>query len=106
MEASWAYETRKSALQHGSNLATGKVDPQRYVDRVQSAHTERFHAEYRGLWKKQQAVPAEMPRIASKQAQAHWLLANQPLAKLDTVYPVVWTQILGERLSALPVAKR
>jgi hypothetical protein len=47
-----------------------------------------------------------MPRLASQQAQAHWLLATQPLPQLDTVYPIVWREILGEQLSALPVAKR
>ena len=44
--------------------------------------------------------------LTSVQTQAHWLLGRQPLAKLDTVYPIVWTQILNEKLSGLPVGKQ
>lgn len=51
-------------------------------------------------------LPGNLPRHLAPQSQAHWLLARQPLAKLDTVYPVVWTQMLNEQLSALPVLKR
>ena len=105
MEAQWAYETRKAALTLSSNLVTGKVDAQKYLESVQNAHAERYQREGNGLWRKNQAMPANMPRRASQSAQVHWLLATQPLAKLETVYPVVWTQFLGERLSALPVEK-
>ncbi|MSQ95269.1 MAG: hypothetical protein EXR98_12030 [Gemmataceae bacterium] len=51
-------------------------------------------------------LPGSLPRHLVPQSQAHWLLARQPLAKLDTVYPVVWTQMLNEQLSTLPVVKR
>jgi hypothetical protein len=47
-----------------------------------------------------------MPRHRSQQAQAHWLLARYPLAKLDMVYPKVWRDILQEKLSDAPVSKR
>ena len=46
------------------------------------------------------------PTGKSQQAQVHWLLGRSPLAKLDTVYPVVWERILNEKLSGVPVDKR
>ena len=47
-----------------------------------------------------------MPRNLSRPAQVHWLLANNPAAPIDEIYPVVWEEILRERLSGLPVAQR
>lgn len=107
-ESRWAYETRKSALMRATDLVTEALDMRKYKDIVTRAHAERYHAE-QGTWndkKRYIAVPGMMPRHTSQQSQAHWLIARQPLAKLDVVYPVVWTQILNEELSGLPVAKR
>ena len=108
-EARFAYEIRKSALTFGTNLNTGVVDLKRYSDQIKKSHTERFHNEYAGMWSgSKQMIPGSMPRngTTSQQAQAHWLLAKAPLAKLDNVYPIVWTQVLNEKLSTLPVARR
>jgi hypothetical protein len=107
-ESRWAYETRKSAATRASDLAWGTLDTNKFKDQVIRAHAERYHAEQgTALGRRGYVpVPAMMPRHASQQAQAHWLLARQPLAKLDVVYPIVWVQILNEELSGLPVEKR
>ena len=47
-----------------------------------------------------------LPSNLSTLAQAHWYLAMDPLAKIDTVFPFVWERVLNEQLSGLPVAKR
>ena len=108
-EARWAYETRKAARTRSINPTTGLVDFRRYSEHMRTAHVERYHAEKDGRGqvnpRQKLAIPASMPR-AGTQAQAHWLLASQPMAKLDDVYPIVWTQILREQLSNLPVARR
>ena len=108
-ESRWAYETRKSALTMGTNLETGLVDMRKYSAQVGKAHTERFFSDKAGaggMWGKQTALPMKMPMVATQQAQAHWLLARSPLVRLETLYPTVWTQILREQLSTLPVDKR
>lgn len=110
-ESRWAYETRKSALTFSTDLVTGERDMNKYLEQVRKSHHERYHAEQRGRsggkhGKSMQPLPDSLPRQVGQQAQAHWLLAKSPLAKIGTVYPVVWTQILREQLSGLPVAKR
>ena len=109
-EARWAYETRKTALTFGTVLGTDRVDMRKYYDRVKQAHLERYNNEAGGMWHMKanthQQLPQNMPRNLSQQGQAHYLLAKEPLAKLDRVYRVVWTQVLGEQLSGVPVAKR
>ena len=108
-EARWAYEIRKSALTFSTNLADAKFEPdmRKYAERIKQSHTERYFAEANGQWLGggRQSLPGAMPRNATQQAQAHWLLARSPLPRLETIYPTVWTQVLGERLSALPVAR-
>ena len=106
-EARWAYETRKAALTLGTDLVTGNLDMRRYQDIVKKSHTERYAAES-GHWMNKgpgRSLPALLPKNTTQQGQAHWLLARTPLAKIDNVYPVVWTQILREELSGLPVDK-
>jgi hypothetical protein len=109
-EARWAYETRKTALTFGTVLGTDKVDMRKYYDRVKQAHLERYNNEAGGMWHLKanggHQLPANMPRNLSQQGQVHYLLAKEPLAKLDLLYPIVWTQVLGEQLSTLPVGKR
>jgi hypothetical protein len=108
-EARWAYEVRKSALTFSTDLGGAKLEPdmRKYVARIKQSHTERYFAEANGQWLGggRQSLPGAMPRNITQQGQAHWLLAKTPLPRLETVYPTVWTQVLGERLSALPVAK-
>ena len=129
-EARWAVETRKLALTRSTNLVSGAIDMVKYRLLIKDAHEERFEAEQGGgagrrmktrvmsagqdLLANSKTKPNmpgtklanTMPMGVSQQAQAHWLLASNPLAKLDDVYPIVWERILRERLSGLPVAKR
>jgi hypothetical protein len=107
-EARWAHDTRKAALTFGTNLETGTVSMRKYSEHIAKAHTERYFAEggRRGAaWGNQAELPLNMP-AATSQARAHWLMARSPLIRLDDLYPTVWTQILGEQLSTLPVQKR
>jgi hypothetical protein len=104
-EARWATDIRKSAQTFSTNLGTGKADMSRYAGFLRKAHGERYH-DLNNTIGDRRTIPTAMPRIGTQQAQTHWLLAKNPLPRLDTVYPVVWRQILHEELSALPVAKR
>ncbi|MBI3822689.1 MAG: hypothetical protein HY289_08415 [Planctomycetes bacterium] len=110
-EARWAYETRKAAQTFGTNFVKDELDMKKYIELVRRAHLERFNAECNswsagGHGKSMRPIPTQFPLQVGQQAQAHWLLARNPMAKLDTIYPAVWTQILREQLSTLPVAKR
>jgi len=104
-EARWAMDIRKWAQTNSMRFESGKTDPLLYASQIRKAHVERYHEENRthGADRK---LPQMMPRQASLQTQTHWLLARQPMARLDTIYPIVWQQILNEKLSALPVAQR
>jgi hypothetical protein len=104
-ETRWASDTRKTAQLKSTRLATGKMDMTEYARQVRLAHGERYHLEINNHFGDKTKIPQTMPILASQQAKAHWLLAKQPLAELDTVYPIVWRQILGEQLSALPVQR-
>ncbi len=110
-EARWAYEIRKSALTRSTDLVAGAVDAEKFRALIQDAHVERFLAEAnlgrrpdpRGqMLLRLPEVPPGIPQ----QAQAHWLLAKAPLERLESLYPVVWQQVLNEPLSGLPVARR
>jgi hypothetical protein len=110
-ESRWAYETRKAALTSSTNLATGDLDEEKFREQVKRSHLERMFAAMtpRGGTREsrlRQPFPANLPRNNSQQTQTHWLLAKQPLAHIDEVSPVVWTQILREEESGLPVAKQ
>ena len=105
-EAHWAADTRKTAQLKSTKLATGKMDMSEYARQVAMAHGERYHAEMNNHIGDKNTIPPKMPLIANQQARTHWLLAKDSLADLDTVYPIVWRQILGEELSALPVQRR
>jgi hypothetical protein len=119
-EARWAVETRKSALTRASNLVTGAVDMPKYRFLIREAHAERFyntpaivkvgrpHVAPGNILNPGpvKALPTALPRHLPQQSQAHWLLAANPLPKLDQIYPFVWEKILQEKLSGLPVAKK
>ena len=105
-EARWAYEVRKSALTHSTDLRARQVDKRKYAEVVRQAHLERYSADAGSNWGNRQTLPLSMPRNVNQQTQAHWLLASNPLPQIDRVYPTVWTQILREQLSTLPVEKR
>jgi hypothetical protein len=109
-ESRWAYEIRKSALVAATVLSTGKIDMKKYRDKIQRGHVERYHAEANTGWNGRSGtnlgLPMQLPANQTVQAQAAWLLARSPLAQLENVYPTVWTRILREQLSDVPVAKR
>ena len=82
------------------------MDARRYTEQLRKSHSERYFAEANPWGNQKHALPAQFPHHRSKQSQAHWLLARNPLAKLDSLYPVVWEKILNEKLSDLPVVQR
>ena len=105
-EARWASDTRKTAQTKSTRLGTGKMDMREYARQVRLAHGERYHAQINNQGEDRNTIPAKMPKTATQETKTHWLLAKQPLAELDTIYPIVWRQILNEELSALPVQQR
>jgi hypothetical protein len=104
-EARWAQDTFKRSLTSGTALATGSVDPEEFRQEVKLAHVERFFARTGGR-AMADSLPRGLPRHVGAQQQVNWLLAKNPLAPIDRIYPTVWSEILGERLSGLPVAVR
>ncbi|MFO0965969.1 MAG: hypothetical protein U0793_10350 [Gemmataceae bacterium] len=125
-EARYALDLHKSALTNATDLASGKVNLMKQKAFVRKAHTDRYFDEITGVRGGAPAVgaarlrampgavaggvprmlPAGLPAGVAQQAQTEWLLATQPLAKMDAIYPIVWQNILREKLSTLPVAKR
>jgi len=51
-------------------------------------------------------MPKKEPRGEELLSQAHWLMWNSPLPRLSDVYQTVWTGILNEPLTDLPVRAR
>jgi len=108
-EARWAIDVRKSALMFATDLRTGNINMTRYRYKTMQANVERYQAETNSsAWGSGSNIqlPMSLPREQSQQAQADWVLARNPLAQLNDVYPYVWTQILQEKLSDVPVTKR
>jgi hypothetical protein len=106
-ESRWANETRKFALTRSTDLAEGEMDQVKFRFLIRQAHEERFAvARSQGRAKVSARLPDSLPTNLSLQAQAHWYLAMDPLAKIDAVFPFVWERILNERLSGLPVVRR
>jgi hypothetical protein len=115
-ESRWAVEIRKWGQTLSTTLATGEVDHDKFRAFIQQAHEERYQAENGAPWARQgRPLPKnvknaplgqQLPRHVSQAAQVHWLLATNTLPAIDQVYPIVWEQILRERLSVQPVAQR
>ena len=114
-EARWVVETRKMALleSHG--------DVKKYKTFFRVAHAERLPAtgtlpqvDWPRLPLMQpspEALTALLDRTPGagqldKQGRVHLLLAAYPLVPLSQAYKVVYDQIVGEKVSALPVAVR
>ncbi len=116
-EALWAREIYRKALTAATDFSTGEVERTRLEEAVKNAHVEAFLAAPRSWqsrtmpipssWDTGQttALPLRLPP-ARQQDQVHWLLARRGAAPLDEVYPIVWQEILRERLSSLPIAMR
>jgi hypothetical protein len=105
IESRWALDLRKSAQTHAANLATGKVDGEKFARYLANAHNKRYHTEHRDFGGDQNSIPKKMPLVATQTAKTHWLLASRPGARLQTIYPILWRDILNEQLSDLPVDK-
>jgi hypothetical protein len=111
-EAKWAVEVRKLAMTEAGG------DVSKYRATVRKAHLERLSAEQGvsvplnalpRIAAGQPPVPAEgalrtpAGRRTAGQGQVHVLLAYYPLPKLSQLYPIVFVDILKEKLSTLPV---
>ena len=123
-EVRWAWEVRRSALTHATDLVTGAIDHGRWQSEVRKAHEERYVAALNPALARRLRLTAPsggpnaadgkgnvslgsvLPRNVNQQAQVHWLLATRPLERIDQIYPIVWQEILREPLSSLPVAMR
>jgi hypothetical protein len=112
-EARWVVETRKLAVFESRKNMTY------YTEFFRRAHMERLKAEHgidlmgayldaaRGRAKSTDPAAALRKRAAgSKQAKVHLLLAEYPLIKIEQAYRHVFENVLGEKLSTLPVAGR
>jgi hypothetical protein len=110
-EARWVTDTRKLAI------AEAKGDGAKYKAFFAKAHADRLLHEH-GMVKdarqptrrvplasfaKADLMKLGMGRGGDRQAQVHLLLSHYPLSKTDDIYRIVFEQILGERVSTLPV---
>jgi hypothetical protein len=109
-EARFAVETHKLAAANARN------DPFKYRLTVRASHYDKLRDEG-GV----QYPPAALPglryadtatdeplrmglgRRLGNAGKVSALLTAYPLARLETLYPVVWEQVLNEKLSAAPV---
>jgi len=109
-EARFAVETHKLAAANSRN------DPVRYRLNVRAAHADRLAVESRVHLPPEvlpgprsttppSTQPLRLTEVArlGNQAKVSALLAAYPLARLEAFYPVVWEQVLNEKLSAAPV---
>ena len=112
-EARWAVDVHESAvLDHGD-------DREAQREHVRTAHATRYLAGRRGgealargtkgtvpAARLDGLMPREMPRGGPTLPRAHWLLWSDPLPRLAVVYRTVWTDILNEQVTDVPVRVR
>lgn len=112
-EARWAVDTYESAvLEHKDNVEGQKAH-------LKSAHSVQFLRATKGDAAAMRAaqgatgtdrlnglMPRAMPRGGDALAQAHWLMWSDPMPPLAAVYRTVWTDILNEQVTDLPVLGR
>jgi hypothetical protein len=109
-EARFAVEAHKLAA------TDARGEPARYQQAVRKAHTQRLRDEYRvtlpprGVPDLEADTPVQAdllrrPPVSrlGRQAQVVALLSASPLPRVESLYPVVWEHVLGEKLSAAPV---
>lgn len=109
-EARWAVDVRRLAV------VESRGDIVKYRAAVRKGHVERLQAEQgvtlpRAALPHPSVAPAPVPAVLrlngvadrGTQAQVHALLAVSPLARLEQLYPVVFEQVLKEKVSTLPV---
>ena len=119
-EARWVVETRKSAQTEMKGTAAkigayfARAHAERFVEENPNAGGNRGKssaARARGNSNAQQnnpygMLPAQWPMDLPVQAQVQWLLASRPSTKVADIYKIVYQDILGERISNLPVLER
>ncbi len=116
-EARWVVETRKAALIETRGSANNcasffrKAHVERFIDEHPEACVNAGAAGYvrnRGNVPANsagRALPPQRPAQLPAQAQVDWLLASRP-SKINDIYKIVYQDILGERVSNLPVHER
>jgi hypothetical protein len=112
-EAHWAVDVYESAvLEHGEDVEAQK-------EYLRLAHGIRYQTANRigGAMPRpgkgftlaarvNAQMPKVMPRGVEPLGQAHWLLWSNPLPPLAAVYRTVWTDILNEQVTDVPVRGR
>jgi hypothetical protein len=110
-EARWAVDVYESAVMEHRDDIEGQKD---YLKR---AHAVRFLKDHRGITptprkgvdldaRIKSLMPKSMPQGVGTIVQAHWLLWSNPAPRLATIYRTVWTNILDEEVTDLPVLGR
>jgi hypothetical protein len=112
-EARWAVDAYESAvLEHND-------DPDGQRAHLKLAHAIRYLKAAKGdavalragpggpaADRINRSMPKALPRGGDKVAQGHWLLWSDPMPRLAWVYRTVWTDILNEQVTDLPVLGR
>lgn len=110
-EARWAVDVAESAaLEHPD-------DPGEQKAYLKTAHGLRYLTDRTGMVPRpgkgvslaarvDALMPKKEPRGEQPLARAHWLLWSNPLPPLRDVYQTVWTEILNEPLTDIPVRGR
>lgn len=109
-EARWVVEMQKKAI------FEAKGNAEAYRNTFKKAHAERYLEEYgnalvnrssRGnLGQMNARLPNQRPMGQPPQGQVEWLLGSRVPPKLNDIYKIVYEDILGERISNLPVLER
>ncbi len=113
-EARWVVDTRKLAM------TESKGNYARYRAFFRKAHAERLRKEHNldldpqrmkdtfslASFSNQAIDKRGQRRQLGTQGQVHWLLASDPLVKIEQVYSTVFEKILGEKVSTLPVLEK
>ncbi len=111
-EARWAADLRKMAV------TESRGNLERYKATVRKGHADRLRNEHglhqRHLRMNDRASEADVAGMLqhcqsqgmSQTGQVHALLASLPLVKIEQAYKPVFEQVLGEKVSTLPVVVR
>jgi hypothetical protein len=110
-EARWAVDVAESAaLEHPDDVFEQKTY-------LKTAHGLRYLTDRTGVVPRpgkgaslasrvNALMPKQLPHGEQPLAQSHWLMWSSPLPQLAQVYRIVWTEILNEPLTDLPVRER
>jgi len=108
-EARWAVDAYESAvLEYGDDVEGRKAHLKlahavRYLRTTKGDVAALRAAQNSGSARVNKLMPKSMPRGGDALARAHWLLWSDPLPQLTWVYRTVWTDILDEQVTDLPV---